>query len=95
MLAIAVVVLVADVMDLFQRAVLGQLVKSTRIEQRVHVLPMLEALPHNLKVRFEIGVVDVQVTACSPSLFPLVLDWHFSYSLELWHFVRLCIEVLN
>ena len=81
MIAITIVVLVAYVMYLLKRALLGQLIKATGVEQRVDVLPVLEALSHNLKVRFEVGVVNVQVTPYSPGP-PLLLHWHFSHSLE-------------
>ena len=92
-ICIAIVVLVTYVMYLLQRAVLGQLVKAARSEQRVHVLPVLEALPYDLEILFKIGIMDVEVTLTS--LFSLLLYWHLSDSLEPWHLISLSIEILD
>lgn len=89
----SVVVLVADVMDLLQGAMFGQLIKTASSKQRVDVLAVLEILPNDLKIFFKIGIIDVQV-APTP-LFSFLLNGHFSDSLQPRHFISLGVEVLD
>lgn len=95
MLAVLVVILVADVVDLLKGALLGQLVKATGVEQGVDVLAVLEALAHHLQVLLKVGVVDVQVAAAPYRLLLLLLHRHLSHSLKFWHIFGLSFKVFN